>query len=183
MTVHTAKGLEWPLVLVTGFEDGLFPLRRSLESPEGTEEERRLAYVAVTRAQDRVYLLWARSRRRGGQLMPGLPSRFLEGLPADAIRERRTSGVFGGDLYRRKPLAAQDWSVFEEPLPELESQDSPRYIKGERVHHRRFGTGTITGIDGTGRDLKATVEFDDGEVGVKQLLVAYAGLERGWEGA
>jgi DNA helicase-2/ATP-dependent DNA helicase PcrA len=183
MTVHTAKGLEWPLVLVTGFEDGLFPLRRSLESPEGSEEERRLAYVAVTRAQDRVYLLWARSRRRGGQLMPGLPSRFLEGLPADAIRERRTSGVFGGDLYRRKPLAAQDWSVFEEPLPELESQDSPRYIKGERVHHRRFGTGTITGIDGTGRDLKATVEFDDGEVGVKQLLVAYAGLERGWEGA
>jgi DNA helicase-2/ATP-dependent DNA helicase PcrA len=183
MTVHTAKGLEWPIVVVTGFEDGLFPLRRALESPESTEEERRLAYVAVTRARDRVYLLWARSRRRGGQLMPGLPSRFLDGLPPDVVEERRTSGVFGGDLYRRRPLAAQDWSVFEEPQPEMESQDVPRYVKGERVHHRRFGSGTITAISGTGRDLKATVEFDDGEVGRKQLLVVYAGLERGWGGS
>ncbi len=183
MTVHTAKGLEWPVVFVTGLEDGLFPLRRALESAEDTEEERRLAYVALTRAQDRVYLMWARSRRRGGQLMPGMPSRFLDGLPPVVVRERRTSGLFGGDLFRRRLTAAPEWRVFDEQEVEYASQDTPRYVKGERVHHRRFGSGTITDISGSGRELKATVEFDDEEVGRKQLLVAYAGLERGWEGA
>ena len=73
--------------------------------------------------------------------------------------------------------------MFDEPEPEYASQDAPRYVKGERVHHRRFGSGTITAISGSGRELRATVEFDDEEVGRKQLLVAYAGLERGWEGA
>ncbi len=183
MTVHTAKGLEWPVVFVTGLEDGLFPLRRALESAEDTEEERRLAYVALTRAQDRVYLMWARSRRRGGQLMPGMPSRFLDGLPPVVVRERRTSGLFGGDLFRRRLTAAPEWRVFDEQDVEYASQDTPRYVKGERVHHRRFGSGTITDVSGSGRELKATVEFDDEEVGRKQLLVAYAGLERGWEGA
>ena len=115
--------------------------------------------------------------------MPGLPSRFLEGLPPGIVRERRTSGVFGGDLYRRRPKLPGDWSVFEEPEPEMASQDSPRYVKGERVSHRKFGLGTIAAITGNGRELKATVDFDDEDVGRRQLLVAYAGLERGWEGA
>jgi DNA helicase-2/ATP-dependent DNA helicase PcrA len=182
MTVHTAKGLEWPVVFVTGLEDGLFPLRRALESEADTEEERRLAYVAMTRARDRVYLTWARARRRGGQLMPGLPSRFIEAVPPEVVRERRTSGVFGGDLYRR-PGSRKPWTVFEETQPEWESQDAPRFVKGERVRHRKFGSGTIAGLSGSGRDLKATVDFDDEAVGVKQLLVAYAGLERDWDGA
>ncbi len=182
MTVHTAKGLEWPVVFVTGLEDGLFPLRRALESEADTEEERRLAYVAITRARDRVYLTWARSRRRGGQLMPGLPSRFIEAVPPEVVRERRTSGVFGGDLYRR-PGSRKPWTVFQETQPEWESQDAPRFVKGERVRHRKFGSGTIAGLSGSGRDLKATVDFDDETVGVKQLLVAYAGLERDWDGA
>ncbi|UCG86857.1 MAG: UvrD-helicase domain-containing protein [Gemmatimonadota bacterium] len=182
MTVHTAKGLEWPVVFVTGLEDGLFPLRRALESEEDSEEERRLAYVAITRARDRVYLTWARSRRRGGQLMPGLPSRFIEAVPPEVLHERRTSGVFGGDLYRRA-ASHKPWTVFQEPQPEWESQDAPRFVKGERVRHRKFGSGTIAGLSGSGRDLKATVDFDDETVGVKQLLVAYAGLERDWDGA
>jgi DNA helicase-2/ATP-dependent DNA helicase PcrA len=182
MTVHTAKGLEWPIVFVAGLEDGLFPLRRALESEEDTEEERRLAYVSITRARDRVYLIWSRTRRRGGQLMPGLPSRFIDAVPQEVVRERRTSGVFGGDLFRRKPKPTP-WTVFEEPEPELESQDTPRFVKGERVRHRRFGSGTIAGVSGTGRDLKATVSFDDEGVGTKQLLVVYAGLERDWDSA
>ncbi|UCD23421.1 MAG: UvrD-helicase domain-containing protein [Gemmatimonadota bacterium] len=182
MTVHTAKGLEWPIVFVSGLEDGLFPLRRALESEDDTEEERRLAYVSITRARDRVYLTWSRSRRRGGQLMPGLPSRFIGAVPPGVVRERRTSGVFGGDLFSRKTQPAS-WTVFEEPAPEMESQDTPRFVKGERVRHRRFGSGTIAGISGAGRDLKATVSFDDDEVGTKQLLVAYAGLERDWDSA
>jgi DNA helicase-2/ATP-dependent DNA helicase PcrA len=180
MTVHTAKGLEWPVVIVTGLEDGLFPLRRALDSEQEAEEERRLAYVAITRARDRVYLTWARTRRRGGQLMPGVPSRFLDSIPQEVIRDRRTSGIFGGDLFQRQ-AKPDPWSVFEEP--EMESQAAPRFVKGERVSHRRFGSGTIAALVGKGRELKATVHFDDEEVGTKQLLVAYAGLERDWEGA
>jgi DNA helicase-2/ATP-dependent DNA helicase PcrA len=180
MTVHTAKGLEWPVVFVTGLEDGLFPLRRALESEDDTEEERRLAYVAITRARDRAYLTWARSRRRGGQLMPGLPSRFIEAVPPEVMHERQTSGVFGGDLYNRVASRKQ-WTVFQQVEPEWESQDAPRFVKGERVIHRKFGSGTIAGLTGSGRELKATVDFDDETVGVKQLLVAYAGLERDWE--
>lgn len=181
LTVHSAKGLEWPIVVVAGLEDGLFPLSRSLETPEGTEEERRLAYVGITRARDRLYLTWARARRRSGQLMPGRPSRFLDALPPEAVEERRTSGVFGGELFKRKPGAAWRAGSLGLPEPEVESQDAPRYVKGERVKHRKFGAGVIRGLAGVGRDLKVVVEFDDQAVGTKYLLVTYAGLERDFE--
>lgn len=189
MTVHTAKGLEWPVVTVSGLEDGLFPLSRSLEAPGGEEEERRLAYVAITRARDRLYLTWARARRRGGQLLPGLASRFLDAVPPDVAESRRTSGVFGGDWYRKPARPSRTFSepatavATSAPPAELESQDAPRYIKGERIRHRTFGSGTILGLSGTGRDLKVTVAFDDEDVATKQLLVAYAGLERDWDPA
>jgi DNA helicase-2/ATP-dependent DNA helicase PcrA len=181
MTVHTAKGLEWPVVLLAGMEDGLFPLSRALDTPDGVEEERRLAYVALTRAQDRVYVTWARARRRGGQLLPGAPSRFLDALPTELVEERRTSGVFGGELYRKPAFAS--WFALDDGDATEESQDTPRYVKGERVFHRKFGSGSIQGLSGQGRDLKVTILFDDVEVGQKQLLVAYAGLGRDFEGA
>ncbi len=184
LTVHSAKGLEWPIVVLAGLEDGLFPLSRALETPEGAEEERRLAYVGITRARERLYLTWARARRRGGQLLPGRPSRFIDALPAEVIDERRTSGVFGGELLRRKPGAAwRAGTLATAPEQEAESQDVPRYVKGERVRHRKFGAGTIRGLAGLGRDLKVVVEFDDATVGTRHLLVAYAGLERDWESA
>jgi DNA helicase-2/ATP-dependent DNA helicase PcrA len=182
MTVHTAKGLEWPIVVVSGLEDGLFPLSRALDTEQGAEEERRLAYVAITRAQDRTYLSWARTRRRAGQLMPGIRSRFLDSIPPGVIDERRSSGFFGGDIYSR-PSRSQTWMTFEDAEPEESSQDSPRYVKGERVLHRKFGSGTIKELSGHGRDLKVVICFDDEEVGTKKLLVAYAGLERDWETA
>ncbi|MBE0591706.1 MAG: UvrD-helicase domain-containing protein [Gemmatimonadales bacterium] len=184
MTVHTAKGLEWPVVVVAGLEDGLFPLSRAMETPEGAEEERRLAYVAMTRAQDRVYLTWARTRRRGGQLMPGMPSRFIEAVPPGIVEERRTSGVFGGEWRRTRPVRESSW--FPDPVesqPALESQDTPRFVKGERVYHRKFGPGVIRAVTGSGRELKVTVEFEDGEMGTKHLLVAFAGLQRAIDGA
>ncbi len=185
MTVHTAKGLEWPVVVVAGLEDGLFPLSRALETPQGLEEERRLVYVAITRAQDRTYLTWARARRRGGQLMPGSPSRFLDAIPPGVVEDRRTSGVFGGEWFRRERPARSVWrddAVEADPHPaELESQDQPRYIRGERIYHRRFGSGTIQSIAGRGRELKVVVRFDDEEIGSRHLLVAYAGLQRALE--
>jgi len=190
MTVHTAKGLEWPVVVVAGLEDGLFPLSRAVETAEGAEEERRLAYVAVTRARDRLYLTWARARRRGGQLMPGLPSRFLDAIPPGVSEERRSSSAFtggwrdGGRAARpaRDGAARIAATVAATFAVEDESQDAPRFVKGERVRHRRFGAGTIRALAGRGRDLKVEVAFDDAEVGTKVLLVAYAGLERAWDG-
>jgi len=191
MTVHTAKGLEWPVVAVAGVEDGLFPLSRALETPEGAEEERRLAYVAITRARDRLYLSWARARRRGGQLLPCLPSRFLEAIPPGVSEERRSSSVFatsyrergGRPLRPTRDVARAPASMGVTFAAEEESQDAPRFVKGERVRHRRFGSGTIRGLAGRGRDLKVEVEFDDAEVGLKLLLVAYAGLERDFDSA
>ncbi len=209
MTLHTAKGLEWPTVVIAGVEDGLFPSGRSLESPEGLDEERRLCYVGITRARDTLYLTWARARRRGGQIMPAGASRFLRELPPELVEERRTS--FAGSSYRE---TASSWrgggssssrrsgwggtgsatpastaprvaavQRAPEPSPADLDQDAPRYVKGERVRHRRFGSGAILGLSGAGKDLKVSVAFDDPEAGTKQLLVAVAGLEREWESA
>jgi DNA helicase-2/ATP-dependent DNA helicase PcrA len=199
MTLHTAKGLEWPVVVMTGMEHGLFPSARSEEQPAGVEEERRLCYVGLTRAKDKLYLTWARARRRGGELRPGIASHFLRAIPPGIIEERRTTSLWapdwGGTRERWKEgargrgnEAAPGYSgvpTFPRSAspPKEASQDSPRYVKGERVRHRRFGGGTIQGLMGTGRDLKVSVAFDDEEIGVKQLLVAYAGLEREWESA
>jgi DNA helicase-2/ATP-dependent DNA helicase PcrA len=200
MTLHTAKGLEWPVVVLTGMENGLFPLARAEEQADGLEEERRLCYVGLTRAKDKLYLTWARARRRGGELRPGMASRFLRAIPPGIIEERRTTSLWapdwgagrtGGQADGRSNISGStgfgSWSApADRPSaspPEEASQDSPRYVKGERVRHRRFGGGTIQGLVGTGRDLKVSVAFDDEEVGVKQLLVAYAGLEREWESA
>ncbi|HET9727250.1 MAG TPA: 3'-5' exonuclease, partial [Gemmatimonadales bacterium] len=207
MTLHTAKGLEWPVVVLTGLENGLFPLARAEEQPDGLEEERRLCYVGLTRAKDKLYLTWARARRRGGELRPGMPSRFLRSLPPGLVEEKRTTSLWApawgagrsgrrgdGETGRRSRDDFEGWSDrptvtarsagsrSDRPAEET-SQDTPRYVKGERVRHRRFGSGTIQGLTGTGRDLKVSVSFDDEEVGVKQLLVAYAGLEREWESA
>jgi|CXWL01.1.fsa_nt_gi DNA helicase-2/ATP-dependent DNA helicase PcrA len=214
MTLHTAKGLEWPIVVLAGMEDGLFPSGRALESPDGLDEERRLCYVGITRARDSLLLTWARARRRGGELRPAMASRFLKELPPELLEEKRTSFAVGGSLGQsswgsggwgggRSQGSGNKWSrtpaaparaatptagVWDEPTPvdappASDNQDAPRYVKGERVRHRRFGTGAILGLSGGGKDLKVSVAFDDPEVGTKQLLVAFAGLERDWESA
>ena len=117
--------------------------------------------------------------------MPGIPSRFIQAVPAEVIEERRSSGVFGADWFRKpgKPKAVSTSIGALDAHPEMESQDVPRYIKGERVKHRTFGSGTILGLAGSGRDLKVLISFDDEEHATKQLLVAYAGLERDWDAA
>jgi DNA helicase II / ATP-dependent DNA helicase PcrA len=149
-----------------------------------------------------LYVTWARSRRRGGELRPGMASPFLRAIPPGIIEERRTTSLWAPDWAtagRSDRRSGSDWQsggrsasgVYtnspsvrpSDSPPEEASQDTPRYVKGERVKHRRFGSGTIRGLTGTGRDLKVSVAFDDEEIGLKQLLVAFAGLEREWESA
>jgi DNA helicase-2/ATP-dependent DNA helicase PcrA len=185
MTLHAAKGLEFPVVAVAGLEEGLFPLSRA-DTPEAVEEERRLCYVGITRARDKLYLTHATSRRRGGSLLPAFPSRFLADVPPALAEERVTRPSWsiareprrGPQRSRLAPLALG--ALAEEEFPDA-GDDAPRFIVGERVRHRRFGGGTIRQVAGRGRDLKVAVAFDDETVGLKQLLAAYAGLEREWE--
>ncbi len=181
MTLHNAKGLEFPAVWISGLEDGLFPLTRAYDTPEELEEERRLFYVGVTRAQSKLYLTHARQRRRAGDIMYGRPSPFLEAIPPLLLETRttprlRVEGTFSriatrGAKGRRWEREGED-DGFEESL----NQDLPRFVKGERVVHATFGSGSIREVSGFGRDLRVTVEFDS--LGPKRLLVRYAGLER-----
>jgi DNA helicase-2/ATP-dependent DNA helicase PcrA len=154
-----------------------------------------LCYVGLTRARERLYLSWARTRYRNGRLEQSESSRFLEAVPPAVLEERSTTPAWsrgpddrGGrgwsGAYRSAP-ARRRRDVVEEAEPVFdveESQDAPRYVKGERVRHRKFGGGVVREVSGVGRNLKVTVEFDDAVVGSKQLLVAYAALEREWEG-
>ncbi|HLZ44540.1 MAG TPA: UvrD-helicase domain-containing protein [Gemmatimonadales bacterium] len=189
-TAHMAKGLEWPIVALAGLEDGLFPLGRSTEQPGGVEEERRLCYVGLTRARERLYLSWARTRYRNGRLELAEPSRFLDALPRHVVEERSTTPAWqplrGTSAMPPRPPrprgAASRRLLPELAFPEEVSQDAPRYVTGERVRHRKFGGGTVRAVSGEGRDLRVSVDFDDPDIGTKQLLVAYAGLERDWEG-
>ncbi|MGH7614893.1 MAG: ATP-dependent helicase [Gemmatimonadales bacterium] len=197
LTVHMAKGLEWPVVALAGLEDGLFPLARTAGEPGGLEEERRLCYVGLTRARARLYLSWARTRYRNGRLELAERSRFLDAVPPPVMEERSTTpawsragrDVGSGRSFRGRGTGGsapgrRSWYV-EEPEPAFdvdESQDTPRYVKGERVRHRKFGGGVVRDVSGVGRQFKVTVEFDDVGIGTKQLLVAYAALERDWDG-
>jgi DNA helicase II / ATP-dependent DNA helicase PcrA len=184
LTAHMAKGLEWPVVALAGLEDGLFPLGRTAGEPGGVEEERRLCYVGLTRAREKLYLSWARTRYRNGRLELAEPSRFLAALPPGVVDERSTTPSWErAPRTRRAARAAPPFRALPEVVfPDESSQDTPRYVKGERVRHRKFGSGVVRATTGQGRELKVTVEFDDRDIGTKQLLVAYAGLERDWEG-
>ena len=203
MTLHNAKGLEFPVVFVTGLEDGLFPLARAYDDPKQVEEERRLFYVGITRAEKKLYLTYADHRRRNGELLPGRPSAFLTPIPKGMLETKETIrarsegrsafATFGqrddGDreTYRpslRRPGVPVSISRYGPArfADEAEvSQDAPAYRVGERVKHKTFGSGVIAEMTGSGRELKVRVDFDNPEVGRKTLVAAQAGLERGWE--
>jgi DNA helicase II / ATP-dependent DNA helicase PcrA len=200
MTIHNAKGLEFPVVFVTGLEDGLFPLARAYDDPKQLEEERRLLYVGITRAEQALYLTYADNRRRNGELLPGRPSAFLTGIPPAMLDRRetvraRTEGrsAFATFDDRLAPPRSAGARRPGTPVTRAEhgpmrfgddadvSQDAPAYRVGEKVRHRAFGTGTIADVSGVGRDLKVRIDFEDATIGRKTLVVAQAGLQRGWD--
>jgi DNA helicase-2/ATP-dependent DNA helicase PcrA len=188
MTLHNAKGLEFPAVFITGLEDGLFPLRRAQDEPDQMEEERRLFYVGITRAMRTLYLSHARSRRRNGETMQCIPSSFLQPIPPALVTQRASFKLRGSaravPTYSQTPSSRRPGQAVDRSWVHSEadvSQDAPRFVKGERVKHARFGSGTVTELSGVARDMKVTVAFDDETIGSKRLVVQYAGLERGFE--
>ena len=184
MTLHNAKGLEFPIVFISGLEEGLFPLSRAHDEPEMLEEERRLFYVGITRAERKLYLVHARSRRRNGEMLPSLPSSFLTPIPREMLEERSTIRLraTGRSVLMSTPSARRPGSpvrrVAADDADVSASQLAPRFVKGARVRHQRFGSGTIVEVGGVGRDTKVTIDFDDEMIGRKRLVIAYAGLER-----
>ncbi|SDQ85702.1 ATP-dependent DNA helicase PcrA [Thermostaphylospora chromogena] len=171
MTLHTAKGLEFPVVFLTGMEDGVFPHMRSLHEPRELEEERRLAYVGITRAQRRLYLTRAAVRSSWGGAPSFNPaSRFLGEVPAELIEWRTDPGKTtwrpGSESPRRESSPRKTRGG--KPIPSLEP--------GDRVIHDSFGLGTVAAVDGVGDKTKVRVDF--GSYGEKTLLLAYAKLEK-----
>ena len=161
MTLHSAKGLEFPLLFLCGMEDGLFPHQRSLNDADGLEEERRLCYVGLTRAREELYLSYAEQRRIHGTDNYTTPSRFIREVPPDLIEEVRPSFSAGRQAYRRGAAA---------PEPE-----SGGVQLGQRVRHRKFGDGIVLNSEGSGAHARVQVNFE--RAGTKWLVLAYANLE------
>ena len=177
MTLHTAKGLEFPVVFLTGMEDGVFPHMRSLGNSRELEEERRLAYVGITRARQRLYVSRAITRSAWGSPAFNPPSRFLEEIPSEIIDWRRVepvgrtplSGGFGSSPSSSSAaLRLGDRAVGVGPVVSLAT--------GERVTHQKFGLGTVVSTSGSGDKAEATIDF--GSAGVKRLLLRYAPVEK-----
>jgi len=184
MTLHTAKGLEFPVVFLTGMEDGVFPHMRSLGQTKELEEERRLAYVGITRARERLYLTRSSLRSAWGQPSYNPPSRFLSEIPDQHVEWKRTgataapagpvSGVASTLSSSRSRSSARGASGFatsrssEKPVVSL--------AVGDRVTHDQFGLGTVMAVKGTGANAEATIDF--GEAKPKRLLLRYAPVEK-----
>ncbi len=165
MTVHSAKGLEFHTVFVTGLEEGLFPHENSLSEYDGIEEERRLAYVAITRARRRLYLTHAQSRMLHGQLRYNVASRFLDEVPAGMVQWLSPKR---GD-FAAEPEALAGRNAAERV------RDGAGWRIGQSVKHSRFGLGIIIDAEGRGTDARVQVNFRDG--GVKWLALEYAKLQ------
>jgi DNA helicase-2/ATP-dependent DNA helicase PcrA len=166
MTLHNAKGLEFPVVFIIGLEDGVFPHYRSMGDPAQLEEERRLMYVGVTRARERLYLTFAWSRTLFGSTSYSPPSRFLGEIPSELVR-----ALEEGDL-----VVAEDSSVSPIRAAVEGRREIPQSAAGDTVQPDKWGEGVVLTVSGSGSDAEATVRFE--EAGEKRLLVAYAPLRK-----
>ncbi|MGW1495037.1 DNA helicase PcrA [Streptomyces sp. NBC_01410] len=183
MTLHTAKGLEFPVVFLTGMEDGVFPHMRALGQAKELEEERRLAYVGITRARERLYLTRSSMRSAWGQPSYNPPSRFLEEIPGQHLEWKRTgpmaapagptSGITSS-LSSSRSRSGGGASGFAT----RRASDKPviSLSVGDRVTHDQFGLGTVVEVTGSGSDAQATVDF--GDTKPKRLLLRYAPVEK-----
>ncbi len=172
MTLHTAKGLEFPVVFLTGMEEEVFPHQRSLTDPKELEEERRLAYVGITRAEQRLYLTRAVARNWWGRPSFHKVSRFLGEIPAGLIEWRRNERAAMSSVMPAQERMAQrpgTRSPGNRPVPALSA--------GDMVTHDKFGLGTVVSTDGYGDQAEAKIDFG-ADYGVKHLVLRYAPLEK-----
>ncbi len=187
MTLHTAKGLEFPVVFLTGLEDGIFPHQRSLNDRTELEEERRLAYVGVTRAQQRLYVSRALVRSAWGAPSHNPPSRFIDELPVDLVDWRRTEAA--QTSWNRPVLPSLPQRTGSAPTRRFgaaavradadargKKREVPSLDPGDRVLHDQFGMGSVVAVDGAGDKAVASIDF--GSQGVKRLLLRYAPVEK-----
>lgn len=167
MTLHSAKGLEFPQVFLVGLEEGVFPSGRSGEDSDRMEEERRLAYVGITRARQRLHISWAQARRIHGTEMYGMESRFLREIPSDLLNELRP---------KTKPAAPALPSFFgaAKRFNDADDAQAQAFKLGAVVDHPKFGYGTVTDYEGSGTHARIQVNFDD--AGSKWLVAKYANL-------
>jgi DNA helicase-2/ATP-dependent DNA helicase PcrA len=164
MTVHAAKGLEFDVVFITGLEQGLFPHDNSTQERDGLEEERRLMYVALTRARKRLYLSHAQTRMLHGQTRYCLPSLFLQELPEELLRHiGHTPAFVPGAPYASEPTQAYSTAALTDGLR-----------IGQSVQHAKFGLGVIVSAEGRGEEARVQVNF--GAHGMKWLALVYAKL-------
>ena len=204
MTIHLAKGLEFPYVYIVGLEEDLFPSAMSMNTRDELEEERRLFYVALTRAEKQAYLTYALSRYRWGKLVDSEPSRFIEEIDEQYLEivtpkeERRFNPMLSADIFgdvdtntvrykkpaymKAKPKTAEKFKISTpknlKKVSETKSTTNTfdtKLIVGDVVNHQRFGKGTVLSIEGKAADLKAEINFETG--GVKKLLLRFAKLE------
>lgn len=166
MTLHSAKGLEFPLVFIAGVEEGLFPHEMSMEEPGRLEEERRLCYVGITRAMQKLYLTYAESRRLYGREVFHKPSRFIHEIPDENLEEVRLNAKINrpmNHISKRKKFAGEGFS-----------DDSQPYKLGAIVEHKKFGQGTVLNYEGHGSHSRIQVKFN--KVGTKWLMLTHANL-------
>ena len=167
MTLHSAKGLEFPLVFLAGVEEGLFPHRMSMEDPNGLEEERRLCYVGITRAMEKLYITYAESRRMHGTETMNRPSRFIREIPAELLNEIRLQSKITRPVSFSREAKGANFSG--QAIPNTE------FHLGQRVNHSLFGEGVVLNYEGQGAQARVQVNFD--QKGAKWLVVGYAKLE------
>ena len=194
MTLHTAKGLEFPVVFLTGMEHGIFPHQRSFADPSSMEEERRLAYVGITRARQRLYITRAESRSLWGQSQFNPASPFLDEIPAHLIDWKRegaaASGGWGSPVHAgsgggtRDPLRGSSWgagagsgATFRRLSPSRvePNREIPSLSVGDAVEHKAFGRGSVVALEGSGDKTVAKVRFGAEE---KRLLLRYAPMTK-----
>lgn len=173
MTVHSAKGLEFPVVFVTGLEEDIFPLSTKFDTDSNIEEERRLFYVGMTRAKQKVILTYAKSRYRFGEVAYQSKSRFIDEINPDLLKEVNGGASRKSTRRRKKAVASQD-DFYHESYDDF-NQEQRSLRVGSRVSHEVFGSGKIVQIAGNGDKQKVSISFE--EHGTKQLLVKFANLK------
>lgn len=181
MTIHSAKGLEFPIVFLSGLEEGLFPGMRSMNSEEDIEEERRLCYVAITRAKQTLHITKTEQRTLYGKTMPSMASRFFKEIPPVFLEETasaraKAAGVMKAAGIGYQPQDQRRKEIYIKPKQEEPLPEAVQFKPGDFVEHRKFGRGEIISVQQFGKDAKLEIHFES--VGVKHLMAVFAKLKK-----